>query len=403
MRFVHIEDFFHPDAGYQLNSLAPLQRLQGHEVTIVTAELEKLPAFITKFFGTDNIGARDARFESDTGVRIVRLPIYTYYSGRAIFHPTIFRRVRDLEPDVAFIHGEDTLTGMAFIKLASRLPYPLVLDCHMVEMASENPLREQFRAFYRRFVTPTILRENIPLIRVVDSNFVEKCLGIPLSHTRLLSFGTDTVRFCPDKERGQAARKELGLSAESFVVIYAGKLDPNKGAMFLASALADPIVSSRGDPIEFLIIGTAAGDYGGEVELQFQRSHNKIVRLPTQPFPSLAKFYQCADLAVFPKQCSMSFFEAQSCGVPVLFERNEINDQRVQGRNAFAFTPDDVDSFRAGVARLASLDSSSYDECREASRAYIVENFDYVPIAQQFSAIMLEAHAKWVSRKRHAA
>jgi hypothetical protein len=43
MKIVHIEDFLHPDAGYQLNSLAPLQRAQGHDVTIVTGELDKIP------------------------------------------------------------------------------------------------------------------------------------------------------------------------------------------------------------------------------------------------------------------------------------------------------------------------------------------------------------------------
>ena len=43
MHFVHVEDFFHPDAGYQVNLLSRLQVLQGHRVTIVTAELERMP------------------------------------------------------------------------------------------------------------------------------------------------------------------------------------------------------------------------------------------------------------------------------------------------------------------------------------------------------------------------
>ena len=62
MKIVHIEDFVHPDAGYQLNSLAPLQHLQGHDVTIVTAELDKVPDFLTNFFGRENIEQRDRQF-----------------------------------------------------------------------------------------------------------------------------------------------------------------------------------------------------------------------------------------------------------------------------------------------------------------------------------------------------
>src|SRR6185369_1239178 len=128
----------------------------------------------------------------------VRVPLIGFYSGRAIFRPSLFKTVAALNPDVVFVHGEDTLTGMLFIRFAKRLKYPLVLDCHMLEMASQNRFRKFFRAFYRRFITPIILRENIPLIRVVDSVYVQKCLGIPLSHTDLLSFGTDTTHFKPN-------------------------------------------------------------------------------------------------------------------------------------------------------------------------------------------------------------
>ena len=49
MRFVHIEDFFHPNAGYQVNLLSKLQVKQGHEVIIITAELDKIPDHLISF------------------------------------------------------------------------------------------------------------------------------------------------------------------------------------------------------------------------------------------------------------------------------------------------------------------------------------------------------------------
>ena len=400
MKIVHVEDFIHPDAGYQLNLLAPLQRAQGHEVTIVTAQLDKVPTFLTTFFGRDNMAQRDARFESETGVKILRLPLVGFYSGRAIFSPKLFKHVSALRPDVVFVHGEDTLTGMAFILLSRWLRYPLVFDCHMLEMASLNRFREYFRWFYRTFITPILMREKIPLIRVVDSDFVQKCLGIPLSYTKLLSFGTDTRFFCPSDVGRKRVRSRHGVGNDDFLVIYAGKLDVHKGGKLLAAALAPRLFTDNSKPIKFVVIGNADGDYGEEVERILASSENTIIRLPTLPYRDLAEYYQAADLAIFPRQCSMSFFEVQSCGVPVLFERNEINSQRALSGSSHMFEPESVEDFRRRIVELAAASPEVHQErCRD-SRQFVLENYDYVPIAQKFTDVMEEARLAWRAKGR---
>lgn len=402
MKIVHVEDFFHPDAGYQVNLLSRLQQLEGHQVTVVTAELDKMPSFLTAFFGRDRIPEKDAAFERETGVRIVRVPLLGYYSGRAIYYPRIFRIVSGLGPDVVFVHGEDTLIGMLFIRFARWLRYPLVLDCHMLEMASQNRFREYFRAFFRRFITPVILRENIPLIRVVDSDYVQKCLGIPLAHTDLLSFGTDTHHFSPDEAARRSVRAELGLADDAFVVLYAGKLDETKGGAFLGEALREKFPAAGGRAIELIVIGNSDGDYGVQVERLLSASENRLVRLPTQRYFDLAKYYRAADLAVFPKQCSLSFFEAQSCGLPVLFERNEINNQRAGAGNAFYFEPGNVADFRRELLRLAALPAAQFGELRANARNYVLQHYDYVPIARRFTAVLQRAVDAWRVKARAA-
>lgn len=391
MKIVHVEDFFHPDAGYQVNLLSRLQVVQGHEVAVVTAELDKVPSFLTAFFGKERIAEKDAAFENETGVRIVRVPLLGFYSGRAIFPPSVFGRVSALKPDVVFVHGEDTLSGILFIWLSRWLKYPIVLDCHMLEMASLNRFRKLFRAFYVRFVTPFILRQKIPLIRVVDSDYVQKCLGIPLSHTDLLSFGTDTDHFRPNSSMRSIVRSRLGLSDDAFLVLYAGKLDETKGGRFLAEAFEQSLASASGRPLEFLVIGNADGEYGKDVERILSRSANKIVRLPTQPYFDLAQYYQASDVAVFPRQCSMSFFEAQSCGLPILFESNEINDQRASRDNAFTFVAADAGDFREKMRWIASLPEARVAQIRANARNFVISEYNYVPIAQQFTDVLQRA------------
>lgn len=396
MKIVHVEDFLHPDAGYQVNLLGRLQVLQGHSIAVVTGELAKMPEYLTGFFGRDGIPARDERFFQETGVRIYRIPLIAFCSGRAIFRPIkLLRKVLSLSPDVVFVHGEDTVTGMVFTVLSRWLPFPIVLDCHMLEMASKNRFREAFRWFYRWFIAPIILRRRIPLIRVVDSDFVEKCLGIPLRYTDLLSFGTDTDYFRPDKAERVRAREQLGLRQESFVVLYAGKLDEQKGGKFLAAALLEKIEVLGGREVEILVVGSAVGSYGEQVERELARSENRIVRLPTQRYLDLARLYQLADLAVFPKQCSMSFFDVQSCGVPVLFEENQINSERAAAKGSVTFHAGDIADLRAKVCWMASLPGPEYASFADNARRYVVENYDYVPIAQKFTDVLSRARADW--------
>lgn len=395
MKIVHIEEFFHPDAGYQVNLLSRLQQSQGQNVTVVTAELKKIPTFLSAFFNAENIDDKDKKFEQDTGVKIVRIPLLAYYSGRAIFYPRLFRIISDLNPDVVLVHGVETFTGMLFMRISKSLKYPVVFDTHMLEMASRNRFSKYFQAFFRRFFTGFFLKQNISLIRVVDSDYVQKCLGIPLDRTELLSFGTDTEHFRPNPNVKRDVRARLGLDSNVFLVVYAGKLDESKGGIFLAEVLREKISLTTGNTIAFLVIGNGDGPYGDDVENLFSKSENKLIRLPTQRYYDLAQYYQAADLAIFPKQCSLSFFEAQSCGLPVLFEENEINIQRILNGNAFKFSPGNVKDFREKLMQLASLASHQFDELRVSARNYVIDRYDYIPIAKRFTQILESAVIQW--------
>lgn len=398
MKIVHVDDFTHPDAGYEINLLSRLQVKQGHEVTIVTSELDKLPATLTDFFGTHNIAERDERFHREAGVRIIRIPLHGYYSGRAIFYRKIYATIADLSPDVVFVHGMESLTGMEFTLFSNSLPYPIVLDSHSVEMASVNRLREYFRIFYKNFIAPVIVKRGIPVIRIVDSDFVEKCLGVPISRTALLSFGTDTDFFRPDRNARARFREQHCISQDAFVVLYAGKLDAAKGGQFLADAIQERLPVD-GREIVFVVIGNTAGDYGDQVEKTFVASANHVIRLPTQRYADLALFYQGADLALFPRQCSVSFFEAQSCGVPVLFEENEINRQRTAYGNATIFNPGDIADFREKLVSLCKMPDAEYSQMSANARRYVVDNYNYVPIAQKFTDVLAAAAAAYQKKK----
>jgi glycosyltransferase involved in cell wall biosynthesis len=395
MIFVHVEDFFHPNAGYQLNLLSKLQVEQGHKVIIITSELHKVPSFLTAFFGKINIDEKDKIFTERTGVKIIRFPLFGFYSGRSIFKFGLHKLIKSLKPDVLFIHGEDTLTGIKLLLDYKNIKIPFVLDCHMLEMASVNKLKNIFRFFFRKVITPIILKNNIPLIRVVNSDFVEKHYSIPLSKTKLLSFGTDTGFYKPNELIKLEFKRKNQLKEDDFIVIYAGKLDIYKGGIFFAQSLKKKI-ELKDRNIIFIIIGTNSKDeYGLYVEKILDKSENKIIRFPTQTYFDLASFYQCADIAVFPKQCSMSYYEVQSCGLPVVLEENEINIDRVSNKKGFLFSENNEEEFRNAIIKFGNMQIDEFNLFQKNSRNNILQNYDYSSIAKEFSKVMINEYNRF--------
>lgn len=392
MKIVNVEDFFHPDAGYQINILSKYLVALGHEVIIITSQMDKVPAALTSFFGKENIEERDKEYSNRYGVKIVRLPIKGFVSGRAVFTKELFSTIQADNPDVVFVHGNDTLTGMRYLLKYKKFGYPLVMDSHMLEMASSNKFNKLFRKFYKYFFTPLITRNEIPVIRTQDDPYVEKCLGISLSQCPWISVGSDTMLFHPDEDARKQFREANNISESAFVVIYAGKLDESKGGLLLAETIQKKIEAKR--DVVFLIVGkTAPTEYGSKIESLFSQSENRVLRFPTQLYAGLPKFYQAADCAVFPRQCSLSFYDVQACGVPVIFEDNNINVDRAAHGNAVVFESGDFQDFRNKIAEMCNEPGENLLRMRENSIAYVKASYDYAEIAKRYCYVIESAAA----------
>jgi putative glycosyltransferase len=263
----------------------------------------------------------------------------------------------------------------------------------MLEMASRNPLRRFFQLYYKARIAPIIKKNEIYVIRQQDDDYVERCLGVPKILSPWISFGSDILIFHPDREERNRFRVENGISEAAFVVIYAGKLTEEKGADFLAKTIREKINGNK--EIVFVIVGNTQGEFGDKVQKEFEESENRILRFPAQKYSDLPRFYQAADLALFPSQCSMSFYDVEACGVPVLSEANNINIDRCSHRNGWNFVKRDILDFRKKILDILNLDEDTYNDYRKSAFNYVVNHYNYEKKAREYEALFLKVVYSW--------
>lgn len=392
MNIVQIEDFFHPDAGYQINILSKFMVKRGHDVTILTSEIKNAPKFLSSFFSMENLHGKDNEYSKKYGVRIIRVPTKRFISGRAQFKNIIFNTVESLKPDILYIHGNDTLIAIQYLLKLKKLGVPIVLDSHMLEMASVNKYKKIFRILYRKFITPIIIKNKIPVIRTQNDFYVEKYLGIPLSQSPWISVGTDTSIFYPDKNKRRIFRMENNIEENDLVFIYAGKLDETKGAKLLARAFSKKIDAKHN--IVLIVVGTSNLEISSEIEEIFTLSENRILRFPTQKYIDLPKYYQASDIAIFPKQSSLSFYDVQASGLPTLMENNRINIDRLTSNNGLIFRSGDVLDFRQRICDFGNMTLDEIVTMKKNAVKYIKDGYDYFDITDRYLNIIYETYLR---------
>ncbi len=135
----------------------------------------------------------------------------------------------------------------------------MVFDSHMLAMASKNPLSNLFRKYYKTFLTPKLVKNNLPVIRTQDDDYVNKKLGIPTSLTPLITLGSDTLLFKEKTYVKSAFRLKHNIDGDTLVLLYAGKIDEAKGGMLLATLLEERFCKRD---LVLVLVGNLNGEYG---------------------------------------------------------------------------------------------------------------------------------------------
>jgi glycosyltransferase involved in cell wall biosynthesis len=162
-------------------------------------------------------------------------------------------------------------------------------------------------------------------------------MGVQRQKCSLRSLGVDTELFHPiqnpeEEEQRQKLRECFGFSSDDIVCIYTGRLTEGKNPRLLAQAISQLVFEGR--PYKGMFVGN--GCQKDEII-----SYKDCVVNPLVEYLELAKFYQIADVAVYPVEYTTSMLEAAACGLPLIISNRIQAKERIEG-NGLVYRENDL-------------------------------------------------------------
>lgn len=270
----------------------------GDRAVIVTSNVFNLP-FI------ENLSA---------GVEIVRLPCIPLMNGRLPFprknaqYRELFKYISDLPIDYIVVNTRFYFHSFEGVRLAkSKGIRPIVIDHGSAHLTLGNKYADKVVAFYEHVITYFLKKNDIAFYGV--SKMSCRWLNhFGISSQGVLNNSIDAKGF-REVSSGRDFRSEYGISKDSFVVSFTGRLIPEKGVLALAQAAED---LSEDKDIFFLV----AGDGPLREAVASKRVENLIL-LGRLDSPDVAALLLDSDAFCLPTRSegfSTSLLECAACG-----------------------------------------------------------------------------------------
>lgn len=205
--------------------------------------------------------------------------------------------------------------GLAY-KLSQRGYKNLILHMH-------NEVRSE-RSQYHEVVFSSFTK----ILTVSDYIKQKAAAYYPVKKIHTVHNGIDLHNFYRD-EKPTVSRQDLGFSDNDFVMVYCGRINPEKGV----SELIDTMLLLKDHPqIKLMIIGGAFfGNTNDEDEFirslkeKARRIKDNIVFTGFIPYDKMPEYLQLSDIAVVPSMWEEPFgltvVEAMAAGLPLITTR----------------------------------------------------------------------------------
>lgn len=176
----------------------------------------------------------------------------------------------------------------------------------------------------QRYVTTLYNRFERTLVPSLGLSGLLRSWG--LDNVESLELGVDTEIFFPDAERGLVARRRLGWPMDRQILLYVGRLNPDKNVRRLFEAFAR-LQESESGRFHLAVVGD--GMLRGALHRLEEETGDVSWIQFCNGSAELADIYRAADLFVHPgvkETFGLVTLESQACGTPVVGIRGSYMD-----------------------------------------------------------------------------
>ncbi|WP_333677254.1 glycosyltransferase family 1 protein [Dyella sp.] len=335
MRIGIISETYPPEingVALTVHSLATGLAAKGHEIDLIRPRQTASHADEPGIHALETRGAALPRYP---GLRF-GLPAYR----------TLRQRWTQRRPDAIYVATEGPL-GRSAVKTAVRLGIPVATGFHTRFDAYANHYGVGFltpvvHSYLRRF------HQRAHVTLVPTDALAAELTAMGVDHARLLRRAVDTKLFHPSK-RDNALRESWGVDADTPVVLYVGRIAPEKN---LDLAVETFRAMQRVAPnARYVWVGD------GPARAALQSAHPDFIFVGMKRDEALAAHYASADLFPFPS-LSETFgnviLEALAAGLPVVaYTEGAAREHLIDGVNGFRIASGEAAAFTSAAVMLA--------------------------------------------------
>ena len=290
-----------------------------------------------------------------------------------------------LRPDVVHAHNVAKFTTLQAAWWKKGIGYRLLVDDHMhwVNVSQGTAGKLFYGAF--RAVLGNYFSRRIDVHAAITAETAEisrQLFGFNSKQVHVVELGVDTEFFQFDPAVRQTLRQKYKLTDSDFLVVYTGKVIPEKAPHWLVEALVH-----TPDQVKALIVGNGAADYQQKIEafIVEHQLQERVFFQPAVPQAQLPQFYSAADVGCWPRQTSIAMLEAAACQLPIVVVAEGV-EARVQNNNGLMYQEGNVAELGAHLTYLTE-NRAEAEAMGKRGRQLVEETFSWATISQQFVAL----------------